>query len=134
MTPSTHSSERPTLATLGMQWLVLIVIVLGTIVSSIGLTSSHCLAVIAASHESVLPSSENSHGHVHADQGIQFVVADDSSSAGHPHHGMDHSHDIAHHLFLAWSAASPQPFSWEKAVRPWTDLGQTYRLDRPPMG
>ncbi len=98
MTLSTKPSARPILATLGMQWLVLVVITLGMIVSSIGLTSSHGLAVIAASHESVLPSSEDLHGHVHSDHGIELPEADESSSGEHPHHSTDHSHDTAHHL------------------------------------
>lgn len=138
MTLSAKPSARSTLATVGMQWLVLIVIALGMIVSSIGMTSSHGLAVIAASHESALPSSEDPHGHMHSDHGTPFVAADDSSSADssaeHPHHGMDHSHDIAHYLPLAWGAVSPQLPSWEVVVRSWIDMGQAYQLDRPPMG
>lgn len=134
MTLPTQQSARPALATLGVQWLVLIVITLGIIVSSIGLMSSHGLAVIAASHESVRPSSEDLHGHAHSNHGIEPSEADESSSAAHPHHGMDHSHDIAHHLALAWGAGSPQLASWEVVVRPWMDMGQAFRLDRPPMG
>lgn len=117
-----------------MQWLVLVVITFGMIVSSIGMTSSHGVAVIAASHESVRPSSENYHGHVHADPGIEFLVADESSSGEHPHHGMDHSHDTAHHLPLAWGDIPLLRPSWEVMVRPWIEMGQVYRLDRPPMG
>lgn len=133
MTRSVHPSAQPTVATLGMQWLVLIVITLGMIVSSIGLTSSHGVAVIAATHESVQSSSEDSHGHGHADQGIEFTVEDERSSGEQPHHGADHSHDTAHHLPLTWGAASPQLPIWEATVRPWIDMGQAYRLDRPPM-
>jgi len=117
-----------------MQWLVLIVIGLGTIASSIGLTSSHGLAVIAASHESEPPSSENSHGHAHADQGVELAVTHESASGEHPNHGMDHSHDTAHHLPLAWGAASSPLPSWEVMMRPRIEIGQAYRLDRPPMG
>lgn len=117
-----------------MQWLVLIVITLGTMVSSIGLTSSHGLAVTEESHKSVVHFSEIAHGHEHGDQEIEFSVADEISSDGHPHHAMDHSHDTPYHLPLAWSALSPQLPSWEVAARPWMDMGQAYRLDRPPMG
>lgn len=134
MTALARRCTSPTLATLGMQWLVLIVIALGMIVSSIGITSSHGLAVMAASHESELPSDENPHGHVHADQGIEFAQADERSGGAHPHHGMDHSHDTPHHLLFAWGAPLPQLRSWELMVRPWIEMGQAYRLYRPPMG
>jgi hypothetical protein len=134
MTRPAHPSAQPPLATLSMQWLVLIVITLGMIASSIGLTSSHGVAVIAATNESVQPSSEDSHGHGHADQGIEFTVVDERSSGEHPHHGADHSHDTAHHLPLAWGAAMTQLPRWEVMVRPWIEMGQAYRLDRPPMG
>jgi len=133
MTLRASPSPRPALAALGMQWLVLMVITFGTIVSSIGLTSSHGLAVMAASHQSVLASPEEPLGHVHADQGIEFP-ADERSSGEHPHHGMDHSHDIAHHLTLARGAESPQLHSWEVVAPPWIDMWQAYRLDRPPTG
>jgi hypothetical protein len=129
-----HSPHQPTLASLGVQWLVLVVIALGVIVSSIGITSSHGVAALAASHESVQPSSDHSHGHVHTDPGIELPAADESSSGEHPHHGMDHSHDTAHPLLLAWAVISSQRPGWEVMVRPRIDMGQAYPLDRPPMG
>jgi hypothetical protein len=129
-----HSTNQPTLASLGLQWLVLVVITFGMIVSSIGMTSSHGIAVMAASHESVQPSAEDSHGHVHADSGIELLMTDESSSGEHPHHGMDHSHDTAHHPPRTLGAVvSPLP-SWEPMVRPRIELGLAFRLDRPPMG
>lgn len=134
MTRPAHPSAQPTLAALGMQWLVLIVISLGMIVSSIGMTSSHGTAAIAASHQSVQPSAGDSHGHVHADEVIEFTVAVEGSSGDHPHHGMDHSHDTAYHPPHTLSAAgSPLP-NWEPMVRPRIEPGQAFRLDRPPMG
>lgn len=117
-----------------MRWLVLMVITFGTIVSSIGLTSSHGLAVIVDSHQSALSDAEELHGHEHADSGVEDSETDRHAGGEHPHHAMDHSHDIAHHLPLGWGTASPQLASWEIMVRPWIELGQAYRLDRPPMG
>jgi hypothetical protein len=117
-----------------MRWLVLIVITFGTVVSSIGLTSSHGLAAIVESHQSALTSAEDLHGHEHADQGVEVSAAGERASGEHPHHAMDHSHDLAHHLHLAWGAASPKLPNWEVMVRPWIEMGQAYRLDRPPMG
>ena len=68
-----HSTNQQTLASMGMQWLVLIVIALGVIVSSIGLTSSHGVAALTASHESLQPSSDHSHGHVHTDLSLIHI-------------------------------------------------------------
>jgi hypothetical protein len=117
-----------------MRWLVLIVITYGTVVSSIGLTRSHGLAALVESHQSALNESEELHGHEHADKGVEVSQTDERASGQHPHHAMDHSHDMAHYLPLTWGAASPQLPSWEVFVRPWIDMGPAYRLDRPPMG
>ena len=134
MTLLAQPSTRPTLAAMCMRWLVLIVITYGTVVSSIGLTSSHGLAAIAESHQSMPTALEDNHGHEHAVQEVEVSGADERASGEHPHHAMDHSHDMAHHLPLAWGAASQQLPSWEVMVRPWVEMGQAYRLDRPPMG
>jgi hypothetical protein len=134
MTIRAHPSTRPTLAVLGVRWLVLMVITFGTVVSSIGLTSSHGLAAIVESHQSALTAPEELHGHEHAEQGVGASESDERASGEHPHHAMDHSHDIAHHLPLVWSTSSPQLPSWEVMVRPWIEMGRAYRLDRPPMG
>ncbi|MBG6077150.1 hypothetical protein [Polaromonas sp. CG_9.11] len=47
---------------------------------------------------------------------------------------MDHSHDTAHHLPLAWGVIASQLPSWDVMVRPWIEMGRAFRLDRPPMG
>jgi|AntAceMinimDraft_12_1070368.scaffolds.fasta_scaffold05797_7 hypothetical protein len=134
MPHNSHSTNQQTLASLVMQWLVLVVIAFGMNVSSIGMTSSHGVAALTAPHESAQAFSDNYHGHVHTDPGIEFLVADESSSGEHPHHGIDHSHDTAHPLLLAWAAISSQRPGWEVMVRPRIDMGQAFRLDRPPMG
>ena len=127
-------SHRPTLASLALQWLVLLALVGGILVSSIGATRSHGVAALAAAHGSAQPSAAHAHGHAHADPVDEFSWVDERASGEHPHHGMDHSHDTAHHHPLAWSAVSSQPARWQAVVRPWIDTGQAYRLDRPPMG
>jgi ABC-type nickel/cobalt efflux system permease component RcnA len=113
-------SLRPTRAGLGVRWLVLVVILFGTILSSMGGTSSHGL--------------DASHGHAHEDLGGELVRVDNSASADHPHHEMDHSHDKAHALSVAWRTATPQPSSWLLLVRPWIEMVEASRLERPPMG
>jgi hypothetical protein len=117
-----------------MRWLVVFVITFGTVVSSIGFTSSHGLAALVESHKSSLTASEHPHAYEHEDQGVEVSKTDEPASGEHPHHAMDHSHDIAHHLLLECGTASPQLPSWEVMVRPWIEMGQAYRLDRPPTG
>ena len=126
--------KYPILTALGMRWLVLVVITIGIIASSIGITTSHGVAIMAALHESEPPSFESLHGHDHAQQGGELAAAHEIPIDEHPHHGMDHSHDTAHCVTFAWSAASPEFPGWEVMVPPSIEMGQTYRLDRPPMG
>jgi hypothetical protein len=121
-------------AALGMRWLVLVVILFGTILSSIGGTSSHGLAAISVALHAAPSSPDEPHGHAHEDQGAEFVMLDQGLSADHPHHEMDHSHDKAHALSVAWRTAAPQPSSWLLSVRPWIEMVEASRLERPPMG
>jgi hypothetical protein len=127
-------SLRPTRAALGVRWLVLVVILFGTILSSMGGTSSHGLAALALTSHAVPSSPDASHGHAHEDLGGELVRVDNSASADHPHHEMDHSHDKAHALSVAWRTATPQPSSWLLLVRPWIEMVEASRLERPPMG
>jgi len=127
------SSFRPTVAAVGVRWLVLIVIMFGTVVSSIGFTKSHGLASIAAAHTT--PSNGGGHhGHSHEDPGSELDLVDQGADPGHPHHAIDHSHDKAHALPVAWGSASPQLPSWRVPVQPWIEMVQASRLERPPMG
>ncbi|MDP3172064.1 MAG: hypothetical protein Q8M91_17165 [Polaromonas sp.] len=110
------------------------VILFGTIISSIGGTGSHGLAVIAAAHHVAPFSSDESHGHVHEDSGGELAMVNQSAGADHPHHGADHSHDKAHALPVAWSSAAPQLPGWWGLVQPRIEMVQASRLERPPMG
>ena len=137
MTQQLSYALRPHRAALGMGWLVLVVIMFGTIISSIGGTSSHGLAAfLAALHvtpTSLDTSHEHVHEHAHEDEGIGLVTQ--SAGADHPHHhGADHSHDNAHALPVAWSSVAPQLPGWFGLVRPWIEMVQASRLERPPMG
>ncbi|CAN5440134.1 hypothetical protein BH10PSE16_BH10PSE16_10490 [soil metagenome] len=133
MTQHPSYALRPHRAALGMGWLVLVVILFGTIISSIGGTSSHGLAAFPTALHVTPFSSDESHEHVHEDEGIGLVTQ--SAGADHPHHhGADHSHDNAHALPVAWSSAEPQLPGWFGLVRPWIEMVQASRLERPPMG
>jgi hypothetical protein len=134
MTQNLSRSLRPNRAALGARWLVMVVILFGALVSSIGSTSSHGLAAIAAVLHVAPSSSNESHGHTHEDLGGELAVANESASADHHHHGADHSHDKAHALPAAWHSAAPQLPGWLGHVRPWIEMVQASRLDRPPMG
>ena len=134
MTRHHSSSLRPAMAALGMRWLVLVVIMFGTIISSIGSTSSHGLAAISATLHAAPSSPDEQHGHVHEDQGGELALVDQSAGADHFHHGADHSHDKAHALPVAWGSTSPQLPGWRVVVRPWIEMIQASRLERPPMG
>ena len=134
MTLRASFSLRPDGAALSMRWLVLVVILCGTILSSMGGTSSHGLAVIAVALHTAPSSLDESHGHAHEDQGGDLVIVDKSASADHPHHEMDHSHDKAHAPSVAWRSAVPQPPGWWRLARPWIEMVEASRLERPPMG
>jgi hypothetical protein len=137
MTQHLSYALRPHRAAQGMGWLVLVVILIGTILSSIGGTSSHGLAAFqAALHvtpASLNTSDEHVHEHAHEDEGIGWETQ--SAGVDHPHHhGADHSHDKAHALPVAWHSAAPLLPAWFGLVRPWIEMIQAFRLERPPMG
>ena len=131
MTLRASFSLRPTGAALGVRWLVLVVILFGTILSSMGGTSSHGLAAIAVALHA---APDEPHGHAHEEQGGELAMVNQSANADHPHHEMDHSHDKAHALSVAWGSAVPQPPNWRLSVRPWIAMVEASRLERPPMG
>lgn len=129
---------RPDRATLGMRWLVLVVIMFGTMISSVGGMNSHGIALIS---EALHASSTNpdtqrdlEHGHVHEDGFDGLATVSHGTTGDHPHHGVDHSHDKAHALPTTWSMATPQLPAWYGHVRQLIEMIQASRLERPPMG
>ena len=138
MTARLSRSARPDRAALGMRWLVLLVILMGTFVSSVGGMNSHGIAAIsAAGHvSSTVPDAEHdhAHGHAHEDAESTWVVGGHGAGDDHPHHGADHSHDKAHALPTTWAVAAPQLPVWMGQARPWIEMVEPSRLERPPMG
>ncbi|MCU0955741.1 MAG: hypothetical protein MUF55_00035 [Hydrogenophaga sp.] len=129
-------------AALGVRWLVLLVILFGTLVSSVGGMNSHGIAAIASAAHAAAPGERSghdlehghSHGHSHEDEDLAWDTTSAGLTADHPHHGADHSHDKAHAVPGAWaSAAVPLP-GWRWHVLSWPETMQPYRLERPPMG
>lgn len=133
MTSSLTRSTRPDRAALGVRWLVLLVILLGTVISSVGGMYSHGIAAIAAVSHTSPASSDTEHDHAHEDGDGAFVWCHDAS-ADHPHHGADHSHDKAHALPITWDVAAPQLPVWTGHARLWIEMVEPSRLERPPMG
>lgn len=125
---------RPNGAVLGMRWLVLMVILFGTVLSSVGGTNSHGLADLAAKLCVAPFSCDGSHEQAHEHEASELTTAHHGADADHPHHGADHSHDKAHALPVAWSSPAPQLHDWVGRVRPWIEMVQASRRDRPPMG
>jgi hypothetical protein len=123
-----------------MRWVVLLVILFGTIISSVGGMYSHGIAAIAAvSHVSAASSDtehHRSHGHAHedGDGDGEWVEGRHGASADHPHHGADHSHDKAHALPAAWHSAAPMLPAWFGHAVLRIEMVEASRLERPPMG
>lgn len=108
-----------------LRWLVLMALIWGTLVSSVGLITSHGLAGLAVADHGV--ASDDAHGHAHDED---VPVADPAGA--HPHHAADHSHDKAHALpeqLAVAHAASPERIAVAQAWVPGREAG---RLDRPP--
>ena len=139
MIPNQPSSMRPYRPALSMRWLVLVVILFGTLISSVGSMNSHGLAALvvgfhgAPSSGSTSHELERDHGHSHEVEDDDLEMMGHVAPPDHPHHGADHSHDKAHALPTAWETTSPQLPIWIGVVRPWAELVQGSRLERPPM-
>jgi hypothetical protein len=134
MTLLSHPKTAASPARLGMRWLVLLVLALGVMVSSIGMTNSHGIALIPASHESAQLAAAHAPEHKDhdADHDLALPAADQGLGAEHPHHDLDHSHDTADHSPHALRASLMPRFSWDALVLG-TALGQAFRRYRPPM-
>lgn len=119
---------------LGVRWLIMVVMLFGTIISAVGGTNSHGLASMATVLHVTRLSSDESHGHLHVNTGGESAMVSQSADTDHPHHGVDHSHDKAHALPVAWSSAAPQLLGWRGLIRRWIEMVQASRLERPPIG
>lgn len=125
-TPVHIASSHPGWVRKGVRAWVLLVILVGTLMSSVGSLHSHSLAALkAVQHEETV--HDDSHGHSHDDD-----VLERYSGPLHSHLGSDHSHDKAHALpdIPSFSASAP-PF-WGAASPEWLDRLVAHRLERPP--
>lgn len=138
MTPRFANPLRPDRTTLGMRWLVLMVILLGIFVSSMGVTNSHGISAITATSHAAPLHADAMRGHVHEHAPEHTAagapIASQVTIDDHPHHGADHSHDMAHAPRPGWRSTAPLPPAQVGIVRPWIEWVQAFRLERPPMG
>ncbi len=120
-----------------MLWLLLWVILFGTVVSSVGSMYSHGIAAIAAVSHVSAASSDTEHGHAHShgreDGDGERVEVSHGASTDHSHHGADHSHDKVHALPITWSVAAPQLPVWIGQAMLRIEMVGASRLERPPM-
>ena len=119
-------APRPPWLGRSMRACVLLIILFGTLLSSLGVLQTHALAPLDAI-QIAQAEQDDSHGHPH--EGDPLAAYE---GASHTHLGSDHSHDKAHALpamsGLGMSAAPP----WRPRTRAWIDRLMTHRLDRPP--
>lgn len=125
--PIARSRISPWLVTDARIW-VLVVVLAGMLISSIGLVNSHGLsALVSAQHRD---ESAPGHGHSHDEEG-DGAVAD--GPLVHAHHNADHSHDNAQVPSLALASVAPAQPDW-RIFHPARVKGLVaYRLERPPM-
>lgn len=138
MTSHHTRCTRADRAALGLRWLVLLIFVVGTFISSVGGMYSHGIAAIAAQSH-VAPASPDSehhhvHGHAHEDNDGEWVMGSHGASADHPHHGADHSHEKGLALPSTWGVAPPQLPVWIGQSMLRIEMVEASRLERPPMG
>ena len=116
---------------LSLRWLVVLLMLFGTLAMPTGSTISHGIAAVAQSLSATTSltgiQQHNDHDHDHHHE------AADSSTVGHAHHGADHSHDPAHAPVTAWTALAPQLARWLGQPLRWVETVQQSRLERPPI-
>jgi hypothetical protein len=117
-----------------VRWLVLVVILIGTFISSVGGTNSHGIAAIAATIHAVATSSDKFSDHAHEADVDGPTMPSHGTAGDHPHHGADHSHEKAHAPPVAWNSAARHLPEWFAVVPSWTEMVRASRLERPPMG
>lgn len=109
----------------GVRAWVLLVILVGTLLSSVGSLHSHSLAALKAVQHA--ETVHDDHGHSHDDD-----VLERYSGPLHSHLGADHSHDKAHALPVVPGISASEPPFWGATSLDWLDRLIAHRLERPP--
>lgn len=128
---SPYPVQRRSSFVLGVCALILIGMLFGAFISSMGGVMSHGLAEFAAGQHKVDGISVDAHGHSHDDDDAKPAFPD--AGTDHPHHGADHSHDKSHVPSSAIAVALSIADSRPTTARQWVELVEAFRLERPPM-
>lgn len=128
---SPYPVQRRSSSSLGVWALILLGMLFGTMVSSMGGVTSHGLAAFAASQHHVDDLALDAHSHSHEEDDVKPASSD--AGAEHAHHGADHSHDKSHVPSHAMTVAMSMAASRPATARPWVELVAAFRLERPPM-
>lgn len=128
---SPYPVQRRSSFSLGVWALILLGMLFGTMVSSMGGVTSHGLAAFAASQHHVDDLALDAHSHSHEEDDVKPASSD--AGAEHAHHGADHSHDKSHVPSHAMTVAMSMAASRPATARPWVELVAAFRLERPPM-
>jgi hypothetical protein len=117
---------RPRWLRCGMRLGVLLVILVGTLLSSLGGLHSHGLKTLDVIQHAEATEGD-SHGHSHEEADLALF-----DGRSHTHLGADHSHDKAHALPLMPAVAPVMKPPGKPLVLAWMDRLAIHRLDRPP--
>ncbi|MHB8948466.1 MAG: hypothetical protein ACYC4S_05320 [Rhodoferax sp.] len=128
---SPYPIQRHSRITLGVCALILLGMLFGAIVSSMGGVTSHGLAAFAANQHNVDDIVVDAHGHTHDEDDTKPVFPD--AGAAHAHHSADHTHDKSHVPSSAMTVAISMASAWPATARQWVELVEAFRLERPPM-
>lgn len=109
-----------------MRIYVLVSILIGNLLSSVGALDTHALATLDAVQHALL-KHDDAHGHSHGDDLLALY-----EGTSHSHLGADHSHDKAHALPTMLVAAVAAVPYWKPRSAIWTERLTAHRLERPP--
>lgn len=126
-----YPAQRRSRFILSVCVLILLGMLFGTMVSSMGGVTSHSLAEFAAGQHKIEGILVDAHGHSHDDDGAKPAFSD--AGADHPHHSADHTHDKSHvpssAMTVAISIADSRPTTgssgWRRSdwnALPWLEI------------
>lgn len=128
---SPYPVQRHSRFTLGVCALILLGMLVGAFISSMGGVMSHGLAEFAAGQHNLDGISVDAHGHTHDDDDAKPALSD--AGVDHPHHSADHTHDKSHVPSNALVVAILMAANRPTTARQWVELVEAFRLERPPM-
>ncbi len=109
-----------------MRLCVLLVILVGTLLSSLGALHAHALAPLDAVQHAQAEHGD-APGHSHEDESSAAY-----EGPSHTHLGADHSHDKAHCLPVMPRLCLNSVTPWKPRPLCWRDRLMSHRLERPP--